>query len=220
MAGAGGGELLERAFFDRPATQVAPELLGCTLLSETAEGKVSVRLTEVEYYEGADDPASHAYRGKTARNAVMFGEPGHLYVYFTYGMHFCANLVCMPEGTASAVLLRAGDVIDGIDLAEARTGRTGRQLARGPARLTQVLGYGREYDGIDACAGSTLRIRQRGEIPEIESGPRVGIAEAADRPWRLWISDDPTVSPYRKHVPKRRAARIPVRGAGTASGTL
>ena len=122
-------------------------MLGCILWHDSQAGLVAVRLTEVEAYQGASDPASHAYRGKTARNAVMFGEPGYAYVYFTYGMHFCVNLVCQPEGQAEAVLLRAGQVVAGADLAaERRAGRSGLQngagrrireldLARGPGRL-------------------------------------------------------------------------------------
>ena len=123
--------LLPREFFARPSVEVAPDLLGCVLEHETADGLVAVELTEVEAYAGASDPASHAYRGKTPRNAVMFGPPGHAYVYFTYGMHFCVNLVCLgEEGSASAVLLRAGAIIAGEDLARAR--RTRGRLRRRP----------------------------------------------------------------------------------------
>ncbi len=114
---------IPREFFARPSVEVAPDLLGCVLEHETAEGLVAVELTEVEAYAGQADPASHAYRGKTARNAVMFGPPGHAYVYFTYGMYFCVNLVCQGDGTASAVLLRAGRVIEGEELAWARRAR-------------------------------------------------------------------------------------------------
>jgi DNA-3-methyladenine glycosylase len=112
--------LLSRRFLDRRGVEVAPDLLGCVLEHETADGLVAVMLTEVEAYDGENDPASHAYRGRTARNGVMYGPAGHAYVYFTYGMHFCVNVVCMPEGTASAVLLRAGKVISGEELARHR----------------------------------------------------------------------------------------------------
>jgi DNA-3-methyladenine glycosylase len=154
---------LDRDFFRRPAVEVAPELLGCVLSHETTDGLVAVRLTEVEAYEGAVDPASHAYRGRTARNAVMFGPPGHAYVYFTYGMHFCVNLVCQPAGTASAVLLRAGEVIAGPGLARSRrpavSGASSRDLARGPARLCQALAIDRRLDGADVCdPASELRV--------------------------------------------------------------
>ena len=168
--------LLPRDFFARPSVEVAPDLLGCVLEHETADGLVAVELTEVEAYAGASDPASHAYRGQTARNAVMFGPPGHAYVYFTYGMHFCVNLVCLgaagPAGEgASAVLLRAGAIIAGEELARARRTRgvTTRPGSRpgtwpaGPARLCQALDIDRALDGADACAAaSPLRVRSRG----------------------------------------------------------
>jgi DNA-3-methyladenine glycosylase len=174
--------LIPRDFFARPSVEVAPDLLGCVLEHETADGLVAVELTEVEAYAGRSDPASHAYRGKTKRNAVMFGPPGHAYVYFTYGMHFCVNMVCLGEqGSASAVLLRAGAIIAGEDLARARRTRgpvaegpvaegpvserpvsrgpvskdrariAPRDLARGPARLCQALGIDRGLDGADVC---------------------------------------------------------------------
>jgi DNA-3-methyladenine glycosylase len=214
-AGAGRGEVLPRAFFSRPSQQVAPDLLGCVLESELPDGLVAVILTEIEAYAGQADPASHAYRGLTRRNAVMFGEPGHAYVYFTYGMHFCVNLVCLPEGTASAVLLRAGSVVAGEDLARrrrtatrsARPGLPGRDLARGPARLCQALGIDRTLDGADACdPRSVLRIRpgSRATPPGmIGRGPRVGVGRAADEPWRFWVAGDPTVSAYRPYAPRR-----------------
>ena len=158
--------LIPRDFFARHSVEVAPDLLGCVLEHETAAGLVAVELTEVEAYAGRSDPASHAYRGKTRRNAVMFGPPGHAYVYFTYGMHFCVNMVCLgEEDSASAVLLRAGAIIAGEDLARARRTRgaarvASRDLARGPARLCQALGIDRSMDGADVCAAdSPLRVR-------------------------------------------------------------
>ncbi|MEV0200449.1 DNA-3-methyladenine glycosylase [Nonomuraea sp. NPDC050691] len=232
----GGGLLtsapLPRSFFDRPSHEVAPDLLGRVLV----HGPVAVRLTEVEAYGGpGEDPAAHTYRGRTPRNAVMFGPPGHLYVYFTYGMHFCANLVCLPEGHGSAVLLRAGEIVAGHDLArERRSGNGGgngsrrisdRDLARGPARLATALGLLREHNGLDAVlegasdrgpatgggltgvpAGAAAVLEGVPAEPDaIRSGPRTGISTAKDTPWRFWIDGDPTVSPYRAHVPRRRS---------------
>jgi DNA-3-methyladenine glycosylase len=209
--------LISRDFFARHSVEVAPELLGCVLEHQTAAGLVAVELTEVEAYAGASDPASHAYRGKTARNAVMFGPPGHAYVYFTYGMHFCVNLVCLGNGSASAVLLRAGRVIEGEELARARrTGGQGRavpfrDLARGPARLCQALDIDRSLDGADVCvADSPLRMRWpeasttvRSAQRKVASGPRVGVSSAAEVPWRFWWEGEPTVSPYRPATPRR-----------------
>ena len=207
--------LIRRDFFARPSVQVAPELLGCVLEHQTPAGLVAVELTEVEAYAGASDPASHAYRGKTARNAVMFGPPGHAHVYFTYGMHFCVNLVCARNGSASAVLLRAGRVIEGEELARARRTRGStvisfRDLARGPARLCLALDIDRSQDGVDVCLpDSPLRMRwpdastaARSDQRKAASGPRVGISKAAEVPWRFWWAGDPTVSPYRAAVPR------------------
>ncbi|GAA3103361.1 DNA-3-methyladenine glycosylase [Streptosporangium carneum] len=177
---------------------------------------MAVRLTEVEAYGlPGQDPASHTFRGRTPRNAVMFGPPGHLYVYFTYGMHFCANLVCLPEGVGSGVLLRAGEVVSGAETAMARrtTGAsravTGRDLARGPARLAVALGFTREHDGLDACpavpAGPlTVLGGDPAKPASIRSGPRTGVSSGRETPWRFWIDGDRTVSPYRPHVPRRR----------------
>lgn len=224
---------MRRSLLAGPVLEVAPKLLGMVLRSTTDEGTVAVRITEVEAYDGPNDPGSHAYRGETARNAVMFGPPGFLYVYFTYGMHFCMNVVVGPPGKPSAVLLRAGEVIEGADLARARRGqptpekvafnqtagvRQGpvvkrpkpnpdRDLARGPARLCVALGIGREGNGADLLAkDSPIQLLPGpGFDGEPSTGPRVGLREAADRPWRFWIPADPTVSPYRPHVPKRRS---------------
>jgi DNA-3-methyladenine glycosylase len=201
-------EPIRRAWLSRPALDVAPDLLGAVLLSSTAEGAVAVRITEVEAYTGASDPGSHAYRGRTRRNEVMFGRAGHLYVYFTYGMHWCANVVCGPAGEASAVLLRAGEVIRGLPVARSRrpSARNDRDLARGPARLASALGLNRTHNGVDLCAPDSPLVLQRGTGAPgpISTGPRVGLAQAADRPWRYWLTDDPTVSSYRAHTPRRR----------------
>jgi len=193
---------LAREFFDRPVLDVAPNLLGCVL----SHGDVAVRLTEVEAYDGANDPGSHAFRGRTPRNAVMFGEPGHVYVYFTYGMHWCANLVCGPPGVASAVLLRAGEVVCGVKLARTRrtAARSDRDLARGPARLAQALGLTGEQNGADACGNGPLSISAPTHEPSgVRSGPRVGVANGATRPWRFWLDAEPSVSPYRPAAARR-----------------
>jgi len=202
--------LLFREFFDRPATEVAPDLLGCVLWHES----VGVELTEAEAYMGEADPASHAYRGRTARTAVMFGPPGHAYVYFTYGMHFCVNLVCLPEGTASAVLLRAGRIVAGEELARIRrpSSRRASDLASGPARLCQALGIGRAENGADVCVPqSPLRITSTTDCYDknISQGPRVGVSTGAEVPWRYWVTGDPTVSAYRAHVPRTQKPVTP-----------
>lgn len=226
---------LDRSFFERRPVEVAPELLGRILVHDSPGGRVAVRLTEVEAYGvPGEDPASHTYRGQTRRNAVMFGPPGHLYVYFTYGMHFCANFVCMPEGIGAGVLLRAGEVVAGVELAAARrngrraapNGPSGadpgghdarpagrrpvgvpvRDLARGPARLAVALGFAREHDGVDCCGDGPVRVLQGEPVhpSRIRNGPRTGVANGKDTPWRFWIDGDPTVSPYRPHQPRSR----------------
>ncbi len=176
-----------------PVLEVAPRLLGAFL----THGDVAVRLTEVEAYDGPNDPGSHAFRGRTPRNAAMFGEPGHLYVYFTYGMHHCCNVVCGPPGTPSAVLLRAGEVVRGAEIARSRrTSRSDRDLARGPARLCQALAIGLAENGADLTSGPlTLELGE--QVTEVSTGPRVGLRGAPDRPWRFWESGAATVSPYR-----------------------
>ncbi|WP_206422715.1 DNA-3-methyladenine glycosylase [Nocardioides pantholopis] len=190
---------------DGPVEQVAPRLLGALV----RHAGVTVRLTEVEAYAGPLDPGSHAYRGRTRRNQVMFGPPGHLYCYFTYGMHVCCNVVVGPEGDPSAVLLRAGEVVEGIELArERRPGSTDRDLARGPARLCRALAIGLEHDGTDLAAGPiTLTAGERAAVTpaEIGTGPRVGLRGAPDRPWRFWLAGDRSVSAYRpaKKLPHR-----------------
>ena len=195
----------------RPALVIAPRLLGAVIVSEVGGARVAIRLTEVEAYEGLDDPASHAFRGRTARTAVMFGPPGHLYCYFTYGMHWCANVVCGVEGVASAVLLRAGEVVDGTETAHARrpAARRAADLARGPARLASCLGLASAQNGADLCAAdSPVRLESmpaRRRTP-VAAGPRVGITTATDHPWRFWLPDDPTVSEFKAGGRKRPRA--------------
>jgi DNA-3-methyladenine glycosylase len=184
---------------------VAPRLLGSVLRHETAAGSVAVRLTEVEAYDGRGDPGSHAYNGRTRRNDVMFGPPGHLYVYFTYGMHHCCNIVVGPEGSPSAVLVRAGQVVEGVELARTRRGRsTDRDLARGPARLCQALAIDLASNGSDLTSGPLTLTAGGGPPHEVRTGPRVGLRRAADLPWRFWLDGDPTVSTYRPAVARPR----------------
>jgi len=175
---------------------LAPLLLGAIL----RHAEVAVRITEIEAYDGASDPASHAYRGRTARNAVMFGPPGHLYLYFTYGMHWAANVVCGPEGSAAGALLRSGEVVEGLEVARSRRGAaTDRDLARGPGRLTQALGLTSAQRGTYLFgAGPVTLLRPTIEGVAVASGPRVGVSLEADRPWRFWIAGDPYVSAYRR----------------------
>jgi DNA-3-methyladenine glycosylase len=192
-----------RDFFARNALDVAPDLLGCLLTAHSATGTVTARITEVEAYAGALDPASHAYRGRTARNAVMFGPPGHAYVYFIYGMHYSVNVVCMPDGIAEAVLVRAGEIVDGVEPARTRrpSTREDADLARGPGRFASALGLTRELDGADLCEPRGPLTLEQGKPVDaalIRSGPRVGISQAADLPWRFYLHGDPTVSPYRR----------------------
>ncbi len=179
-------------------------LLGCVIEA----GDVRVRLVEVEAYRGGDDPASHCYRGKTPRNEVMFGPAGHLYVYFVYGMHFCANVVSLTDGVPGAVLLRAGEVVGGVEVARSRrtASRSDAELAKGPARLTSVLGLERGHNGVDLTdPDSPVRLYAGDPVPpeRIQAGPRVGVAVAMDVPWRFWIAGSPAVSVYRRGGKRR-----------------
>lgn len=183
-------------------------LLGSVVESTIAGERVGVRLVEVEAYRGADDPASHCYRGRTARNEVMFGPAGHLYVYFVYGLHFCANVVCLTDGVPGAVLLRAGEVVSGVDTARRRrpSARGDVELAKGPARLTGALGLGREHNGVDLTEPSAPIRLYADDAPDsgrVCSGPRVGVAAAMDTPWRYWLDGSPAVSQYRKGGKRR-----------------
>ncbi|MET9964109.1 DNA-3-methyladenine glycosylase [Streptomyces sp. NPDC006326] len=202
---------LARSFFDRPVLTVAPDLLGRILVRRTEEGPIELRITEVEAYEGEADPGSHAYRGRTLRNASMFGPPGHAYVYFIYGMWFSLNLVCGPPDHASGVLVRAGEITVGADLARKRrlSARSDRELAKGPARLATALAVDRSLDGADLCTGSdsplSLLAGTATSPDLVSNGPRTGVGGAgAAHPYRYWITNDPTVSPYRAHAPRRR----------------
>jgi DNA-3-methyladenine glycosylase len=205
------GPLLTEADLLGPVDLVAPALLGCWVVTDRPEGRVAVGLTEVEAYSGAgEDPASHAHRGPTPRAEIMFGPPGRLYVYFSYGVHWCANVVVGPEGRGSAVLLRAGEVLLGEGLARSRrpAARVARDLARGPARLTQALGIGPDDRGADLLdPGSSVRLHRGPAPPSVVAGPRVGISLATDLPWRFWDADAPSVSVFRAGgKPRRRAA--------------
>mgnify|MGYP001225738941 CR=1 FL=1 len=189
------GRRLPRAFFAADPLTVAPRLLNKVL----EVGDRSVRIVEVEAYRGTDDPASHAYRGPTPRTEVMFGPPGHLYVYFSYGMHWCANVVCGPDGVAGAVLLRAGAPRTGVDAQRAArpAARRDVDLASGPARLTQALGIDGSLGGIDLCrpdAAVTVRDDGVAPPPEPVAGPRVGISVATELPWRFSVPGDPNRS--------------------------
>lgn len=212
-----------RDWYLRPVLDVARDLLGATLTTRTPDGVVSLRLTEVEAYDGATDPGSHAYRGPTRRNATMFGEPGRLYVYRHLGLHHCVNVVCGPEGEASAVLVRAGEVVDGADLARSRrlasgVVRTDRDLARGPARLAVALGLDLSADGADVTDPEGAVVLTRPPAPSVEpvetpatirTGPRVGVSGEGGRadlhPWRLWLDGEETISAYRAAQPRRRS---------------
>lgn len=186
----------------RPALEVAPDLLGWRVSHTTPDGTVTVEITEVEAYAGEGDPASHAYKGRTPRNEVMFGEAGRLYVYLSYGMHFCCNVVTGPDGHASAVLLRAGRVVEGADLARSRRGeRTAdRALARGPGCLCQALGIDRSHNGVDLLTGGPLTLTPGEPVDpaRVASGHRVGVSLAHDVPWRFWLRGEPSVSAYKR----------------------
>lgn len=184
---------LLRAFFERDPREVAPELLNKILVRD--DGRAG-RIIEVEAYCGADDPAAHTFRGMTKRNHTMFGPAGHLYVYFTYGMHWCCNTVCGPEGEGWGVLLRA--VVPIADIERMRSARGGarsdRELANGPAKLTQAMGIDGSFDGADIVLDDRgVSVRTDGTLPPAQPrmGPRVGISRAKDFPWR-WRNPDVT----------------------------
>lgn len=201
LTGGAGARAAPRGFFARDVLTVAPDLLGRVVVSRTPDGPIAIRLTEVEAYAGPLDPASHAYR-RTARSEIMYGPPGHLYVYFVYGMHWCANVVTGADGTASVVLLRAPARWS----ADCRSpGNAGPRPvvmstpARGPAGLAAVYVTGAD-SGLDLAApGGPVELRAGNGPPEhVEAGPRVGVSVAADKPWRFSETGNPTVSAYRR----------------------
>ncbi len=203
---------LPREFFARPSVEVAPALLGRHL----SFGGVTLRLTELEAYAGGLDPGSHAFRGPTPRTEPMFGPPGFTYVYFTYGHHWCVNLVVGEAGSASAVLVRAGEVLEGHDLVHARRGGVReRDWARGPGRLGQALAMSGEHTGRDFCRPALgdpidLVVSEGEPVPEadVAVGPRVGVSgpggDGTAYPWRFWVAGDPFVSAYRPGAVRRR----------------
>lgn len=181
---------LSRRFYARPALEVARDLLGRDLVLPAPEGPLVARLVETEAYEEAD-PASHSFRGRTARTEVMFGPPGHLYVYFTYGMHFCVNVVTGTDGEGSAVLLRAAEPLAGLPEMARRRGTTNeRLLCAGPGRLTQAFGLGRRHNGVDLTRSDGLHLRPGRRVADdgVVTTPRVGIRVATDRPWRFVVA--------------------------------
>ena len=203
-----------RSFLQGDARVIAPLILGAVLTHHSDAGPVSVRLTEVEAYMGPrdsehPDPGSHTFGGPTVRNAPMFGPPGFLYVYFTYGMHYCANIVCGPDGFASALLLRAGEIVEGEELAAVRrpASKAHKDLASGPARLASALGLTTADTGRDALASPFSLWLPTTPAAAVASGPRVGVAGpggSTEYPWRFWIEDDPTVSRYKAARPRSR----------------
>lgn len=209
---------LPPAFYDRSPLVVGPELLHKLVVRTEADGSCTAgRIVEVEAYCGTDDPGSHAYRGETPRTRTMFGPPGGLYVYFSYGMHWCANAVCRPEGVAGAVLLRALAPVTGHERMRARRGpavRHDRDLCSGPAKLCQALGVDRGFDGTDLTAtGSVVTIVDDGASPisrsSVVNTARVGLTAGAEHPWRWLVAGDPNVSrgPRAGHGPSSKAAR-------------
>jgi DNA-3-methyladenine glycosylase len=188
---------LPRRFFARPVTEVAPDLLGRILVRQLADGeRLVARVVECEAYRH-DDPASHSFRGPTARNRVMFGPAGYLYVYFVYGVHHCMNVVTGRAGEGSAVLLRAAEPLDGLDEMRRRRGRDVLHgLCAGPGRLCQALGIDRSLDGADLVRGREVWITAGDPVDaeRVRSGPRVGIRVGIQDPWRFHIAGDPFVS--------------------------
>jgi len=199
---------LARAFFARPATRVAPQLLGQRLVRRLADGTcLAGVIVEAEAYEPGD-PASHSYRGPTPRNQVMFGPPGHLYVYFTYGNHWMANVVTRRAGEGSAVLLRAARPSEGIDTMSVNRGRQEMlQLCSGPGKLAQAFAISRELNGEDLVKGSVVWLERGNGGVRRSKGPRVGVSVGVEPNWRFWVKGDPFVSKGRPGPPGSRGRR-------------
>jgi DNA-3-methyladenine glycosylase len=198
---------LPRSFYARPAVEVAPDLLGHVLVRLLTDGtRIAARLVEVEAYE-PNDPGSHAFRGLTPRNAVMFGPPGHLYVYFTYGMHFCMNAVTRRRDEGSAVLLRAGEPLDGLDVMRRLRGRDA-DLCSGPGRFTQALGIARPENGVDLVTGDAVWVERGDRSEPVGTGIRVGVHDTS-RSWRFWLEGNPYVSRGRPGPPTPKVRRPP-----------
>ncbi|MGH9211790.1 MAG: DNA-3-methyladenine glycosylase [Acidimicrobiales bacterium] len=196
--------VVPRDFYRRDPRLVAPELLNKVLV----HGGRSGRIVEAEAYCGTEDPGAHSYRGMTARNKVMFGPPGGLYVYFTYGMHWCANAVCGDVGVGIAVLLRALAPLCGLDEMRAARppARRDRDLCSGPAKLCQALGLDRRFDGADLVVGDLgVTIVDDGTAPPGQPGQglRIGLSAGVEHPWRWWVRGDPNVSRPEPHVGAR-----------------
>jgi DNA-3-methyladenine glycosylase len=214
---------IDRQLFDSAADVAAPLLLGALLTHETPTGRVTVRLTEVEAYSGQGlDPGSHAHRGRTNRNAVMFGPSGYLYTYFTYGVHVCANVVCLPEGEAAGILLRAGEIVEGEDSARQRRGFEVpfRDLGRGPARLAKALGIPLSDGGADLFT-EPYGLEFPSQPVEYLAGPRTGVSGpggSLEYPWRFWIPGERSVSAYKAHVPKKRTSDRRADSSSSVSG--
>jgi DNA-3-methyladenine glycosylase len=204
--------LLTRAFFERSPLEVAPDLLSCVLIHEIAPGERLVgRLVEVEAYLGDRDPGSHAYRGPTPRNRVMFGPPGHLYAYRSMGIHTCLNAVCEATGRAGAVLLRGVEPLEGHERMRAHRGRDGYDLTNGPGKLAQAFGVRVEANGRSLLRGS-LRLERAPRGYSLEDrgtlcGPRVGLSRGAGLRYRFLLEDSPWVT----RTPLNRLARVPQR---------
>jgi len=198
-ASVGAPAALDRHWFDRPAVELARELLGARLVHGSSDGVVGGRIVEVEAYRGPEDRAAHSSRGRTPRNAVMFGEPGHLYVYLIYGLHHCLNVVAGPGSKPEAVLIRAIELDEGLALARRRRGARAldHRLASGPGNVARALGVDRSLDGVDLLTGPVRVEARSGAMPRARRGPRIGVEYAgawAARPLRFWITDDRHVS--------------------------